>query len=79
MEMIDRCEKCPMYTDPCARVCRDIIVQKDAEIERLKVEVETLRKIPVGLNTHCPNTMQILGAALSGGDVIELAKKLDRK
>jgi len=76
--MITDCSNCPMRDDPCARVCREIIVRKDAEIERLTSEVETLRKIPVGLNTHCPNTMQIVGAALSGGDAIKLAKNLDR-
>lgn len=40
---------------------------------------EIIQAIPVGLNTHCPNTMLIVGAALSGGDAEKLAKDIIEK
>ena len=46
-------------------------------IRNLERELAELKRIPVGLNTHCPKTMQLVGSALSGGDALALAKKLD--
>ena len=51
--------------------------EKDRHIRELEDQLAQLRKIPVGLDTHCPKTMQLVGSALSGGDALALAKKLD--
>lgn len=34
--------------------------------------------VPAGPDDHCPQTMMILGAALSGGDAISLAKGMTK-
>jgi len=45
----------------------------------LECTTENPALIPVGPNSHCPNTMMILGAALSGGDALQLAKDMSEK
>jgi len=37
---------------------------------------DCLKPIPVTPNSHSPNTMMLVGAAVSGGDALKLAKNM---
>jgi len=60
----------------------DSMLNEDWRIRRLQDEIRSLRERlanygRMAMNTP-PNTAMLLGAALSGGDALALAKKLDK-